>query len=159
VLANTTTRPIAARAGAWGITALRVIVGVTFLMHGWEKLVLMGVPATAHFFGDLGVPLPLPAAAGVTGLEVVGGLALIAGLLTRWVAIPLALDMATAIVLVHLPLGFFSGDGGYELVLLLLVSSVALALTGSGAFALDGFVGQPRPRAARTDALPAIPMP
>jgi putative oxidoreductase len=139
---------LSARTEPWGIAALRVVVGLTFLMHGWKKLFDMGIPGTTAFFGDLGVPAPMLAAAGVSALELVGGAALLAGLLTRWVAIPLAFDMLAAIVLFHLPQGFFASEGGYEHVLLLLVSLVALALTGSGAFALDRFVGQPRPSTA-----------
>jgi putative oxidoreductase len=142
------------QAGAWGITVLRAVVGATFMMHGWEKLYAMGIPATAEFFGELGVPAPTLAAAGVGGLELVGGLALIFGLLTRLVAIPLAADMVTAIVLVHLPMGFFVADGGFEHALLLMVSAVALALNGSGAFALDSFVGMPQAVAERIDEMP-----
>jgi putative oxidoreductase len=112
-------------------------------MHGWEKIFSMGIPATAEFFGELGVPVPILAAAGVAGLEVVGGAALIAGLLTRLVAIPLAIDMAVAIVLVHLPLGFFVADGGFELAMLLLIGLVTLAFNGSGALALDCLLGEP----------------
>ena len=155
---NTKLSQISARSGAWGITALRVIVGIIFLMHGWEKLYVMGIPATTEFFGELGVPAPMVAAAAIGALEVIGGLALIGGLLTRLVAIPLALDMATAIILVHLPMGFFAADGGFELALLLLVSAVALVLSGSGACALDSFVGEPRLTTASIDELPLAPV-
>lgn len=132
-------------AAAIGITALRVVVGMTFLMHGWQKLVEIGLPATAAFFGKLGVPAPELAAAMVTAFEIVGGIALLAGFLSRWVAMPLAIDMLAAICLFHLPRGFFVGAGGVELALLLLVGLVALALNGSGALALDGLLSRPRP--------------
>ena len=128
-------------APALGITALRVVVGLTFLLHGWQKLAEMGLPATAAFFAKLGVPAPELAAAMVTAFEIVGGLALLAGFLSRWVAVPLALDMLAAIVLFHLPRGFFVSEGGAELALLLLAGLVALALNGSGALALDGLLG------------------
>lgn len=140
-----------APAHAWGVMALRVVVGITFVLHGWQKLAQIGLPATAAFFDSLGVPAPLLSAAMVTAVELVGGVALILGFLSRWVAIPLALDMLAALLLFHLPKGFFAVAGGFELVLLLLVALVTLALTGSGALALDRFIGKP----ARTSAVPA----
>ena len=48
--------------------------------------------------------------------------------------------MLVALVMVHLPAGFFVSEGGYELVLLLLAASVALILGGSGALALENQV-------------------
>jgi putative oxidoreductase len=131
--------------------ALRVVIGVTFVVHGWQKLAMMGLPATAAFFDGLGVPAPLLSAAMVTAVELVGGVALILGFLSRWVAVPLALDMLAALLLFHLPRGFFASAGGVELALLLLVALVTLALTGSGALALDRFVENP----SRTSVVPA----
>ena len=139
----------ASRPADWGITALRLTVGFAFMMHGWQKLFEMGIPGVAGFFGQLGVPAPMMAATLVSFLELVGGAALLVGLLTRWVAIPLAIDALVAALLVHLPKGFFVGSGGYELVLLLGVGAVALALTGSGAFAIDRLLAAARPSAAR----------
>ena len=133
----------------WGIAAVRAVVGITFLMHGWQKLFEMGIPGVAGFFGQLGIPAPIMAATLVSFLELVGGAALLVGLLTRWVAIPLAIDALVAALLVHLPKGFFVGSGGYELVLLLGVGAVALALTGSGPFAVDRLLAAARPSAAR----------
>jgi putative oxidoreductase len=144
-------------AAALGITALRVVVGMTFLMHGWQKLAEMGLPATAAFFGKLGVPAPELAAAMVTAFEIIGGIALLAGFLSRWVAIPLAIDMLAAISLFHLPRGFFVGAGGVELALLLLAGLVALALNGSGALSLDGLLSRARP-AARPFSRPMRPV-
>jgi putative oxidoreductase len=135
------------RMQAWGIAVLRVVVGLTFLMHGWQKLFEMGIPGVTGFFGQLGVPAPMMAATLVSVLELVGGAALLVGLFTRWVAIPLAVDMLVALLLVHLPAGFFAPDG-YELVLLLLGGSIALALAGPGAFALDRLIGRRAPDAA-----------
>ena len=54
--------------------------------------------------------------------------------------------MLAATLLVHLPNGFFAPNG-YELVLLLLGSSIALAVIGPGALALDNIITRPVPRA------------
>ena len=136
----------------WGLAVLRIVVGFTFLMHGWQKVFEMGLPGVAGFFGQLGVPAPTMAATVVAFLELAGGAALLAGLFSRWVAMLLAVDVLVAILLVHLPNGFF-GPMGYELTLLLLGSTVALALAGPGAPALDRVItrraagGLPRGRA------------
>ena len=127
-------------ARGWGLTVLRIVVGMVFLVHGLQKLLVMGFGGVAGFFGSLGVPAPGLFAVLVTLVEVLGGLALILGLLTRLAAILLALDMLVAILTVHLPNGFFVNNGGYEFPLVLLASCVALAVAGAGEGALDGLL-------------------
>ncbi len=127
-----------AGARGWGLTVLRIVVGMVFLVHGLQKLLVMGFGGVAGFLGSLGVPAPGLFAVLVTLVEVLGGLALILGLLTRLAAILLALDMLVAILTVHLPNGFFVNNGGYEFPLVLLASCVALAVAGAGEGALDG---------------------
>ena len=134
----------------WGLAVLRVVVGITLLMHGWQKLFEMGIPGVAGFFGQLGIPVPALAATLVSFLELAGGAALIVGLFTRWLAIPLALDMLVATLLVHLPNGFFA-PMGIELTLVLLGALVALALAGPGAFAVDRLLAAGRPSGAAPD--------
>jgi putative oxidoreductase len=121
----------------WGLTVLRIVVGMVFLVHGSQKLLVMGFGGVAGFLSSLGVPAPGLFAVIVTLVEVLGGLALILGLLTRLAAILLALDMLVAILTVHLPNGFFASDGGYEFPLVLVASCVALAVAGAGEAALD----------------------
>jgi putative oxidoreductase len=124
---------------ALGTTLLRLILGVIFIAHGWTKLVSFGVAGTAGFLTSLGVPLPGVMAPVLIATEIAGGLLLVLGLLTRYAAIPLAFTMAVAIGAVHLPHGFFLPQG-YEFALLVGVGLLALALQGSGAFALDSLV-------------------
>ncbi len=64
-------------------------------------------------------------------------MALILGVLTRLFGLLLTGDMLVAMLLVHRPNGFFAGNGGVELVLLLGAAALALALTGPGALAFD----------------------
>jgi putative oxidoreductase len=122
----------------WGITAIRVVVGIVFLMHGGQKLFVWGFSGVAAFLVQLGIPAPMLASIIVTLVEFLGGLAIFVGLFTRWVAILLAIDMATAILTVHLPNGFFLPEG-FEYPLTLLAASVALALLGSGEASVDSF--------------------
>jgi putative oxidoreductase len=124
----------------WGIAVIRVGVGVVFVAHGAQKLFDQSIPGVAGFFDQLGVPAPMAAATLVSLLEFFGGIALILGLLTRLVAIPLAIDMLTAILLVHLPNGFFADDNGIELPLLLAICCIGLVLAGSGQVALDQLI-------------------
>jgi putative oxidoreductase len=125
------------RVTPWGIALLRIVVGLTFFMHGQQKLFQMGVGGVGGFFAALGIPAPELAAVVVSLVETVGGLALIAGVLTRFVGLLLAADMLVALLLVHRPNGFYAGDGGIELVMVLGAAAFALALTGPGALAVD----------------------
>lgn len=124
----------------WGITLLRVVVGLAFFMHGQQKLFQMGVGNVAGFFGSLGIPAPDLAAWIVSLVETFGGLALILGLGVRVVGVLLAADMLVAMLVFHRPNGFFISDGGIELVLVLGGAALALAMTGPGALALDSIL-------------------
>jgi putative oxidoreductase len=125
------------RAGAIGTAVLRAVVGTVFVAHGAQKLFVYGLEGTGGAFAEMGIPLPALSAAVVTFVELLGGLALLVGFFTRWVALPLAFTMLVAMVTVHLPNGFFA-PGGIEFTLVLLAASASLALTGPGALALDG---------------------
>jgi putative oxidoreductase len=69
-------------------------------------------------------------------LEFVGGIALVVGLGTRWIAMLFAIEMAVAVLKVHLSGGFFL-PRGFEFALTMFAASIALALAGPGASALD----------------------
>ena len=118
-----------------GLTVLRIVVGIVFLMHGYQKLFHMHIHGVAGFFGHLGIPLPVVAAVIVTSLEFGGGILLIAGVAVRVLAALFAIDMLVAILTVHLRNGFF-GPGGIEFPLTLMAAAICLALTGGGALSL-----------------------
>ena len=74
----------------WGLTILRVVVGLVFTAHGCQKLFTFGIPSVVQMFGHMGIPAASVLAPFVTLLEFVGGILLVVGLLTRWVALLLA---------------------------------------------------------------------
>ncbi len=119
---------------SWGLTVLRLVVGFVFFMHGYQKLLKMGIHGVAGFFGHLGIPFPIVAAVLVTLLEFVGGILLITGLATRIPAALLAIDMLVAIFAVHLKNGFFGA--GVEFPLTLVAGLICLALAGGGALSV-----------------------
>lgn len=122
-----------------GLLALRVVVGLVFIMHGAQKLLVKGMPAVAGFLGSFGMEPPMLWAVVLTAAEIVGGVALIVGVATRFAALSLGVTMVVAIATVLGTKGFFLP--GYEFALTLLGASIALALTGPGRFAADRWLG------------------
>ena len=119
------------------LTILRVVAGFLFAAHGWQKFNEFTIAGTQASFAQMGVPGASVVAPIVASLELVGGIALILGLLTRVFGALLAIDMLGALFLVHAPAGVFVGNGGYELVLLFAGAALALALAGAGKISAD----------------------
>ena len=119
---------------------LRVVVGFLFAAHGWQKYNEFTIAGTQGAFTQMGVPAADLVAPVVATLELVGGIALVLGLATRPIAILLTLNMVGAIALVHAPAGIFVEAGGFELVLMLGASALAVALIGPGKFSLDNLM-------------------
>lgn len=121
---------------ALGPSFLRVGLGAVFVAHAYAKAAIFTFAGTERFFEAFGFPgwtaYPVFAA------ELLGGLALLAGLRTRFVAAGLALVMVGALK-PHAQNGwmFSQPGGGWEYVAFLIVALVALVFTGGGAFALD----------------------
>ena len=143
-LTTTTSRRVDA-----GLAVLRVIIGIVFIAHGGQKLFVVGLDGVTTGFAGMGIPLPGLTAPLVALTEFLGGLALVAGLLTRLAAVGLAITMLGATVMVHLAAGFFLPNG-YEFSFALMGAAIALALTGAGAYSLDALLA--RRRASRTMA-------
>jgi len=123
-----------------GLTILRIVIGIIFLVHGWQKIHVFGFHGVEGSFRQIGIPLPVISSAVVILVEFLGGIALILGLATRWAALLLAIDMAGAIFFVHFKGGFYVNHGGYEYALSLLAACLALTFSGAGALAIDSLI-------------------
>ena len=122
---------------SWGLTVLRVVVGIVFFAHGWQKVFGMGIHNVAGFFGHAGIPLPLVSAGIVMTVEFLGGALLILGVATRLAAGLNAIDMLVAILAVHLKNGFFAQSMGVELPLILMAACICLMIAGPGAASVE----------------------
>jgi len=122
---------------SWGVTLLRVIVGIVFLAHGSQKLFVYGIGGFAGFLTHMGLPAFLSPI--VIAIEFLGGAALILGIGTRIAAAAIAANMLGAVIAVHLKGGFFLPTG-FEYALTMLAASLALVLTGPGKASLDGMI-------------------
>lgn len=119
---------------AVGAALLRLALGVLFLAHALLKLVVFTLPGTVAWFEQHGLPGPLVYP--VVAAELLGGLALLAGMFVRPVAVVLGL-IALGAILPHAANGWeFANDGGgWEYPLFIALVSFAQALLGPGAFA------------------------
>lgn len=125
-----------------GLLVLRGTTGVIFAYHGWQKFD-RGLEGFSGFVDSLGVPASDVVGPAVALLELVGGIMLVAGLLTRIVALLLAVEMVFTTVLVKLDVGLIAGMGGgagAEIDLALWAGMIALVFLGPGVLAIDRMV-------------------
>ena len=127
------------------VLILRLFLGFAFMMHGSQKLLgAFGggcVSGVAGMMGKLGIEPSLLWAWVVSITEFVGGVCLFFGFLTRFWAAGLVIDMAVAVVKVHLVNGFFAGKNGVELPLTFGVIALVILLTGPGSMSMDRAIG------------------
>jgi putative oxidoreductase len=136
---------------SWAGLILRFTLGLVMFPHGAQKLLGwyggFGFSGTMDFFtGTMHLPW-LIAFLVIIG-ESFGSIALLAGLLTRFTTVSLAVIMLGAITMVHMPNGFFmnwsgkqTGEG-YEYHLLVIGISLALLITGAGKWSVDKVIAE-----------------
>jgi putative oxidoreductase len=138
----------------WAPLPLRLIIGYGFMAHGWAKL-SRGPAGFAKLLEQIGAPLPEATAWVSTLIEVLGGLAILAGAFVATVSIPLIVIMLVAMFTVHLRYGFsaintigLTADGpqfgppGYEVNLLYIACLLAMILGGAGSFSIDRLIAR-----------------
>lgn len=118
--------------------AARLALGSVFVQSGWGKL--HRLPQVVDYFASLGIPAPQLQAPFVAGVELAGGVLLLAGLFTRIASLPLAATMVVALVTAKRADIAGASDlfGTIELAYLLLLGS--LAAFGAGALSLDALL-------------------
>ena len=128
------------RAG-YGLTILRIAVGVIFAAHGSQKLFGLfggyGLAGTAQYMESLGLTPGYVMAILSGGTEFFAGLALIIGLLVRPAALGLTFLSLVASFSVHIHNGLFLTNNGYEFALALLGGSIAVLIEGAGKLSVD----------------------
>jgi len=117
---------------------LRIGVGLIFVLAGWGKLT--GIENVQGFFGNVGIPMAGIMAWVVAIVEFVGGIMVLIGYKIKVPSLLLAFIMIVAILTVKL-----GGDGGFSgmrVDIMLLVTSLALAILGSGGYSVDGMLNK-----------------
>ena len=123
-----------------GILISRLVLGVIFLTHGLQKFGSWGYEGTKAGFEGMGAPAPAVSAFVATWVEILGGLALVLGVLVPVFGVLLFLLMLGAFFIVHVGNGLYVADGGFELVAALGAGALLLAVVGAGAFSIDRFL-------------------
>ncbi|RMG24131.1 MAG: DoxX family protein [Armatimonadetes bacterium] len=122
---------------------LRLVLGVIMAAHGLQKVGFLGgqpLSQTVEFMqGQFNLPVWSVYCA--VAAELLGGVALIIGILGRFAAMGVAATMVVAIWVAHWP-HFFAKDGGMEFPLALLGMALALILTGMGPYSLDAKIAR-----------------
>lgn len=125
-------------------TITRFLIGLIMFMHGWLKVTGPGAAGVGRYFAGLGLPAPQLLAYSAMFLEIVGGVCIAVGLLTRFFAAALAIEMLIAMFAVHWAHGFYvlvsQQRNGYEFVLLLGVVCFFIAIRGGGRYSVDAML-------------------
>lgn len=135
-------RKLIATSSTWFTLPIRLALAAVMIAHGAQKVLgsFNGPGFKTFIAGNTPFGFMRPAwlwLAAAALSELVGGLLVLLGFLTRVGAFLIACVMITAIIGVHLPGGFFANNRGYEYPLSLLGMAVALLIAGGGQASVD----------------------
>ncbi|MGH9700026.1 MAG: DoxX family protein [Candidatus Acidiferrales bacterium] len=119
-----------------GLLFLRLGLGAIFISHGYAKLA--NIHNWMANFQHMGFPSYFAYLAGI--IEFFGGIMLVAGLFTRLAGLIIAVEMAIAILRVHIPMGPITQIRDYEFPMALAVGTFALATLGAGLISFDHII-------------------
>lgn len=148
------------------VILIRLIVGWVFLSEGIQKF-LYPAENGAGRFARIGIPSPDVMGPFVGGVEIVCGALILVGLLTRFAAIPLIVDMLVAILSTKIPILLGHGFWGFSLRTLpyygvwgmfheartdfaMLLGSIFLLIVGGGLWSIDAKLSATRTGRLRT---------
>ncbi|MEG5263122.1 DoxX family protein [Pseudomonas sp. JDS28PS106] len=136
---------LSTRAG-YGLTVLRIIVGVIFIAHGSQKLFGAfggyGLEGTGQWMESIGLTPGYLMALLSGSAEFFGGVAVLIGLLARPAAVVLIGLLLVAIFSVHIGNGLFMSNNGFEFALALLGGSIAILIEGAGRLSVDRVIAK-----------------
>ena len=119
---------------------IRCACGLILAVHGWGKIA-RGAEAMAPAFVKMGYEHPVPLIYLLLVVEFFGGIAIAAGLFTRFFAAAVAIEMAVITFVHYLPNGFSWLNRGYEYTLLWGLVALAICWRGGGPYSLDRRIG------------------
>ena len=116
---------------SWGLSILRIHLGIILLAHGWLKISVFTIAGTVDYFASLGLP-SFFAYLVIFG-EIIGGITLILGIQTRLTAL-FCSPILIGATFVHLNNGWlFSAEGGgWEFPASLSIIVLTIIFMGSG---------------------------
>ncbi|NAS63558.1 DoxX family protein [Pseudomonas syringae pv. actinidiae] len=143
---NTLIKSVLTTRAGYGLTLLRVVVGIAFIAHGSQKLFGAfggyGLEGTAQYMESLGLTPGYLMALMSGSAEFFGGVGLLLGLLARPAAVVVIVLLLVAIFTVHTHNGFFMANNGYEYALALLGGALAVLIEGAGKLSLDRVIAR-----------------
>ena len=120
----------------------RVLMGGAFLWFGCVKLFMFGPAGTAQYLGSVyHAPSPVLATWVAIIVEIVGGLAILFGFMTRWAAAALALWCLFTGLVFHLPAGDPDNVSNFLKNATMAGGFLYLVAYGAGAWSIDGAAG------------------
>ncbi len=117
----------------WGITIVRLMMAVIFIVSGFKKW-QAGMGAVAGFFTKVGIPAPGLFAPLVGTLELVGGILLLLGIAGRLFGLLFAIEMIITAFYVKFPAQWWDPA---RIDLMLLAAGTMVLVAGPGRLALD----------------------
>jgi len=123
---------------SWPI--VRLACGLILAVHGWGKI-SRGAEAMAPAFLKMGYEHPVALIYLLIFVEFFGGLAIAAGLFTRFFAAAVTIEMAVITFVHYLPNGFSWLNRGYEFTLMWGLLALAILIRGGGPYSLDRRIG------------------
>src|SRR5215472_1711509 len=131
------------RASPYSYALLRFAAGAVLVPHGLRNLFFGGLGGTADVIaGGAGLPLPMAWAFLTALAQLVGGVFLALGFLTRAAALIVWLYMTVSITVAHWANGYFWTNGGFEYSLLSWLMCVAILFKGGGRYSIDHAIGK-----------------
>lgn len=114
----------------------RLLMSSLFVWAGYGKLI--NPSGTAQYFEHAHIPVPSIAVWVVIVIELVGGIALLVGFKTRWVAAVLAIFCLVTGFGVHLPVGDYPNMVHFYKNLTMAGGFLYVVAYGAGALSVDG---------------------